>query len=153
MNGVAWRGCYLRWNTLCAYICVAVITWSGVQSARNGVLLNGPDSRTISPDALLDRVRPRFHLHGAVIGTNRKWSSHRRKTFDNMRPDGMHNACWSISSTLIVHLLRNSQHLQFNSFKSTQSDIDSVVKCIFTQLFIHRFRQIKNINQSLYLIS
>lgn len=79
-----------------------------VQSARNGVLLNGPDSRTISPDALLDCVWLRFHLHWAVIGTNRKWSSHRRKTFDNMRPDGMHNACWSILSILIVPLLRET---------------------------------------------
>lgn len=76
-----------------------------VQSARNGVLLNGLDSRTISPDALLDSVWLRFHLHCAVIGTNRKWSSHRRKTFDNMRSDGMHNECRTILSTLIVHLL------------------------------------------------
>lgn len=112
------------------------------QSARNGVLLNGPDSRTISPDALLDSAWLRFHLHCAAVGPDRKWSSHRRKTFDNMRSDRMHNECRTVLAALIVHLLTATPKLtspidpiQHSHATDVMSDMDTIEKCVFASTF------------------
>lgn len=171
-----WHGVkrsYLRWTTSWAYglhCCRHVYV---VQSAHNGALLNGRDSRTISPDALMDGVWLCFHLHPL----EKLWPFRIGSEVPiGGRPvvicgsDEMHNTCRSVLTILIVHLLvkrHNSPrsrcaHLIPLWFKRTQPCNKCnvwywpvVEKCAFTSAaktltlyFMHHLRQRMNIYQS-----